>query len=813
MNQIRIMSKNRLFPVAEDLYGLFYEDINRAGDSGIYPEMLRNRSFEDSLVPEGCTLCEETGQFITPTGWVGEFHGGEGLSRWKEQWPPTEIPAWYSCGDVTMKVERHDTLNRVRKCSLSVEYRENQASIYNIGYDGIYAEAEKGMRLFLFAKSLSGEAAVRVALKTESGEILCEEELMLKEGEYQSVEVTLIPRGNCDRAYLHLIGNAGCSSRIGYISLMPEDTWKGHGLRKDIIEKLEGLHPRFMRYPGGCIVEGYTKANALRFSQLMGPVWERPSTFLLWFYRTTNGFGYREFLQLCEDMNMAAMYVINCGMTCQARKPDFFDPVEMEELYQECTDAIDYAIAPTETEMGSKRAADGHPAPYALKYIEIGNENRDEPYFKNYEWFYQRLKKRYPQLIFISNCHTETVGLPTEVVDEHYYSDLDFFVYHHDMYDGYDRKGPKIFVGEYAVTAGEYPSSLAAALGEGAFLTGIERNQDIVELTSYAPMLLNEKYMCWKPDLIVFNNHESYGIPSYYLQQMFAASRGTHVVQMETLSEQIFLEEPGQAGIWACGAGVQINRLAVNQHAVEAIQEVPALFQPVYPFQKNADGWESAAEGMSYGLLGTQKYDGACTVEAELSVRKGSSAGLSVGNRLIARGLSTEERLKLNYEGLVSYCWRIEGGTSAVYMVRREKTDQLCISVPLELDDGRHHWKMTWGDHGFTCSVDGNVIHEAVPAAQMPLITASATVDETDGDVIVKLVNISDEPQPVKVLTDIVVAPTINTLILTSDRKTDQNTMEEPEKVIPKAGTCDMTDGVYQAPANSVNILRIHTKS
>ena len=184
-----------------------------------------------------------------------------------------------------------------------------------------------------------------------------------------------------------------------------------------------------------------------------------------------------------------------------------------------------------------------------------------------------------------------------------------------------------------------------------------------------------------------------------------------------------------------------------------------------------------------------------------------------MGNRLIARGLSTEERLKLNYEGLVSYCWRIEGGTSAVYMVRREKTDQLCISVPLELDDGRHHWKMTWGDHGFTCSVDGNVIHEAVPAAQMPLITASATVDETDGDVIVKLVNISDEPQPVKVLTDIVVAPTINTLILTSDRKTDQNTMEEPEKVIPKAGTCDMTDGVYQAPANSVNILRIHTKS
>lgn len=827
MNAVEVKSRQVRFPVAEDLYGLFYEDINRSGDSGLYPELLRNRSFEDSLTPEECTLDETGEHFVTPTGWVGEFNGGEGLKRWSAGWAPTPVPAWYLEGEGQMELNRKDTLNPNRKCSLDVFFA-GAASLYNIGYAGISVRKGEALHFYLFAKipgeghlrspSNSDSAAekpeaevmVTASLRDEAGRTYASAAITMKNGEFTRGDCRLTPDADGDHLQFHLSAAAGTTIRLGFVSLMPEDTYLGHGLRWDLVEKLAGLHPKFMRFPGGCIVEGVTKSNALRFSQMIGPVWERPSNFLLWFYRTTNGFGYHEFLQLCEDLGMAAMYVVNCGITCQARKPDFFVGEEREALYQECVDAIEYAIAPVGTPMGDKRAAAGHPEPFDLKYIEIGNENRDEPYFQAYRWFYDRLKKAYPQIIYVSNCHTEEAELPTEVVDEHYYSDLDFFVCHHDLYDRYSRTGPKIFVGEYAVTVGEYQSAMAAALGEGAFLTGIERNQDVVALTSYAPLLLNENFMSWTPDLIVFNGKKSYGIPSYYLQRMFAENRGTHVVEETVISDRVYLDPPGWAGIYAEGPGCRFRNCSVNQVRQNAAKEVPTMFQPVFPFLCQGDGWVSG-DGISYSLFDSEQWT-EIEFQADVQMGMGGAAALTMGNRLIARGYAAKDQLPLTYEGLVYYAWKIQDSKSALYVVRREKTDRISPLVEVSLKSGEHHWSVEWKNHCFTCRIDGEVIHQNVEAASMPVITASAVVDQKKGDIIVKLVNTADEALEIPIYLDVPVESLAEAEVLAAARKTERNSMEEPERVAPRKVMLEDSgmDSVYHAPGNSVSVIRYH---
>lgn len=812
MNRIQIRTKDRKFPVAKDLYGLFFEDINRSGDSGLYPEQLRNRSFEDSLIPEECTLNDDGVNFTTPTGWVCEFNGGEGLARWTRGMPKTPIPAWYAGDGAAMSLNMGDTLNHNRKCSLDITFDANGGSVHNVGYAGINAKAGEEYRFFFFAKAIGDSSVVTFSLEGEDGTVYDTVDFQILTGGFARYDHLFQSSGTDRKARLVIRGKAG-AIRLGFISLMPADTYKGreNGLRKDVVEMLKGLHPTFMRFPGGCIVEGYSKENAVRFSQMIGPVWERPSNYLLWFYRTTNGFGYHEYLLLCEDLGMSAMYVANCGLTCQGRKPDLWVGDELEDMYQECVAAIEYAIAPVGTKYGDMRAAAGHPEPFDLKYLEIGNENLGEDYNVRYKMFYDRLKAAYPQLIYISNTHTEEDGLPTEVADEHFYSDLEFFVSHHERYDSYDRSGPEIFVGEYAVTVGDNMSSLGAAIGEAAFLTGIERNQDIVTLTAYAPMMLNEDFMSWIPDLIVYNNDKVYGVPSYYALQMFAKHRGTEVVGSDVEADIKYLDFPGKTGIGAEKPGAVFQNITIDGERCKDYINIPGNFRAVGEFE-GKDGVFTSISDNAYALVDQQERK-LFTLEAEVKVAKDNAATLSIWNYTSDGGYAAEDERSVVYDGLVFYMWKIENGVSCVY-AKKGRPEALVESVELNIDfNVFNSYKIVTNDTGFDCYVNGEKVH-SVTMVSMPVYTASTTVDDNTNEVVLKLVNPMDETLNIPVSFDCDVTDTATVEILTGDGKTAKNTMEDRECVVPEEWTISgiANPYTYAAPANSISIIRFKMK-
>lgn len=543
MSKLKIKTKERRFETARDLYGIFFEDINRAGDGGLYPEMLRNRSFEDSVLPEGYIQQEDGIHVKTVSGWLDEFCNGEGLCRWVKgnNIPETEIPAWYT-HNAKMELELTDTLNEHRDAALRIQF-EKDGSLTNTGYCGISVKAGESYSLYLFAKAKE-EIGLDVAIEYQ-GKVLTGNSLVVSGQEYTRYDMKLTAAEDCHEAQLTISCKEGGEILLGFISLMPDNTYMGHGLRTDLVEKLKGMSPKFMRFPGGCIVEGTTPSTAMRFRDTVGPAWERPSKLFLWHYRSTLGLGFHEYLQLCEDLGMEPMYVCNCGMTCQGRKSVLLEGEALDEMVQDTLDAIEYAIGSKESKWGRLRASMGHPEPFKMTYLEIGNENWGPDYEKRYNMIYKKVKELYPQIKTIANEHVEKNGCPAECVDEHFYNTTEFFAEHVNYYDDYDRKGPKIFVGEVAVNEGNYMGQLYAALGEAAFLMGIEKNQDIVTLASYAPLFENVNYRAWYPNLIRFNNHQSLGIPTYYVWKMFGQNRGEYVVRSEDEGGQCSLEEFG----------------------------------------------------------------------------------------------------------------------------------------------------------------------------------------------------------------------------------------------------------------------------
>ena len=543
MSKLKIKTKERRFETARDLYGIFFEDINRAGDGGLYPEMLRNRSFEDSVLPEGYIQQEDGIHVKTVSGWLDEFCNGEGLCRWVKgnNISETEIPAWYT-HNAKMELELTDTLNEHRDAALRMQF-EKDGSLTNTGYCGISVKAGESYSLYLFAKAKE-EIGLDVAIEYQ-GKVLTGNSLVVSGQEYTRYDMKLTAAEDCHEAQLTISCKEGGEILLGFISLMPDNTYMGHGLRTDLVEKLKGMSPKFMRFPGGCIVEGTTPSTAMRFRDTVGPAWERPSKLFLWHYRSTLGLGFHEYLQLCEDLGMEPMYVCNCGMTCQGRKSVLLEGEALDEMVQDTLDAIEYAIGSKESKWGRLRASMGHPDPFKMTYLEIGNENWGPDYEKRYNMIYKKVKELYPQIKTIANEHVEKNGCPAECVDEHFYNTTEFFAERVNYYDDYDRKGPKIFVGEVAVNEGNYMGQLYAALGEAAFLMGIEKNQDIVTLASYAPLFENVNYRAWYPNLIRFNNHQSLGIPTYYVWKMFGENRGEYVVRSEDEGGQCSLEEFG----------------------------------------------------------------------------------------------------------------------------------------------------------------------------------------------------------------------------------------------------------------------------
>ena len=521
--------------MSDILYGLFFEDINYGADGGLYAELLQNRSFEyeDILNPQ------TTDHY---TGW------GFNLAA-------------DAYGTVTVQTE--EPLNANNPTYMRVNCIQGEYRFANLGYQstvttgGIPVEKGSKYRCFVWMRNAGDfEGTVEIALTLRTGKSIAVPKRFELADEWQKYELTFTSSYTED-AVLSFIMHGTGSIDIDMASLMPADAygadWPGGGLRADLVQALKDLNPSFLRFPGGCIIEGsYYQSNFYDWKDTVGPVEERQENFNTWGYMQSYGLGYYEYFMLAEAIGAEPLPVVHAGLLCQNRevREDNLTLEEVEAYAQDILDLIEFANGDMTTTWGALRAEMGHPEPFNLKYIGIGNENFDIVYWERFDILYDIVKAAYPEIMIVSSAGAWADGAAYDqawstirrnyadtIVDEHYYMSGDWFLSNVGRYDSYPRT-TRVFVGEYAaheegVNGGRRPNSLYAAVCEAAYLTGIERNSDVVAMASYAPLLAREGMQQWAPNLIWFNAREVLLTPNYYVQQMFATTVGDQVVDSD----------------------------------------------------------------------------------------------------------------------------------------------------------------------------------------------------------------------------------------------------------------------------------------
>ncbi|MDP2886342.1 MAG: alpha-L-arabinofuranosidase C-terminal domain-containing protein, partial [Ignavibacteria bacterium] len=572
---------------------------------------------------------------------------------------------------------------------------------------------------------------------------------------------------------------------------------------------LSGMQPSFVRFPGGCWVEGDNLRLSYRWKQTIGDIAERRYQENIWQYFSTNGLGFHEYLQMCEDLDAEPLFVINCGMSHRETVPLY----EMKPWVQDALDALEYANGSVDTRWGSLRAKNGHPAPFRMKYMEIGNENGGEAYAERYALFHDAIKARYPNVHLIANVWGGyPKNRPVELIDEHYYSSPKFFIDNANRYDSYDRKGPKVYVGEYAVTEGCGNGNLRAALAEAAFMTGMERNSDVVTMASYAPLFANVNYKKWNPDLINFNGSLAYGTPSYYVQQLFSRTRGDVVLRSD-LQVQDLPPEPPSARNGKIGVGTWNTQAEFKD--ITVTKDGKALYAS--DFESGAKGWNP--------LSGEWKLaEGALRQSGQGSNRRtvaGDTSWLDYTYTLKARKLGGAEGFLILFSVKDDnnwVWWNIGGWGNTQHALEYSEGDGKSIlgkSVPGTVESGRwYDVKIELSRQRIKCFLDGQLIHDATYDLT-PLKPLHAVVSRTSasGEIIVKVVNVSKQAIDTRITIDGVasVEPNGEASVLTSADPRDENTIAEPLKIVPRTTPVEgiAKEFQYTFAPNSVTIMRL----
>ncbi len=821
MGRIVVKTAEKRIPVTRNLYGIFIEDINRAGDGGLYPEMIRNRTFEDSIPPKDCTAVDNGYAIVSDSGWRDEFNHGEGLSRWvrDNNTAYTSIPAWY-CQGARMELDTGDTLNRHRQAALSVAFQKG-GCIWNTGYCGIPQRAGASYVFYMFVKS-DEEKKLTVSIK-KGDQTFCSTEFVVSGEKYCRYDAVLTAIEDSTDAKLEICCHDGGEIKFGFISLMPADTYRGHGLRKDIVEKLKALNPKFLRFPGGCIVEGFSPATAMCFRNTVGPVWERPGHLLMWHYRTYNGLGFHEYLQLCEDLDMEPLYVFNCGMTCQARNSVLMEGQALEDMIQDTLDAIEYAVGTEDSKWGRLRAEMGHPEPFKMNYLEIGNENSGPDYEERYLRCYEAIHQRYPWIKFVANTHVEEHGLPVDIVDEHFYNTAEYFAENTHYYDNYDREGPEIFLGEVSVVRG-YVGQLYGALGEAAFLIGAERNQDVVSFISYAPLLENVNYNAWFPNMIRFNNSESFAIPSYYVWKLFGNNRGEYVVNSIEETKDIYRPVKGMGSIMGA-PGLRFRNSKWNGKEVKVTHELMGRAEArADGFCVTAPDEEQIEESRKISRIDPEKVflvfgeeevtEG--IFEIEVFADPGREITIGVYSSRVPKQVyvsdETDPPRDWNAQNVNPFLWKIKDGISTFEEKAFPNCIELSAAAKAELKIGEfNQFRYEVNGKEMLLYLNGKLLHEAsVPAFK----ALTSIAGDTDSEIIIKVVNMSEEDDEIEILLDCDVEDDYEAYVV-SGEKTAENSFERPQNV------CDVIHRLtgsarkfaYKAPALSANVIRLKKRT
>lgn len=773
--------------VSDYQYGLFFEEINHAGDGGLYAELIRNRSFEDNA--------------NTPEYWSAVKREGQ---------------------TVNLSIYKSKLLNSAQQTCLRMTVSgvdlSKKAGVFNSGFWGMHFVTDSIYTLSVWVKansSLNGKLygqLQKVDGSTASDEIQLEGDL--KSNDWVKLTAKIKATADCVDGRLALLSSGNGVYYIDVASLMPA-TWKGrsNGLRPDLAQLLHDTHPSFLRFPGGCYVEGQDSYdNAFRWKSTLGPIEERPGHWNNnWHYRSSDGLGYDEYLQLCEDLNAAPMFVVNVGLGHGFTVP--FEQVDT--LVQNTLDAIEYANGDETTEWGRRRIANGHKEPYNLKFIEVGNENgqleaRFE-YSRRYAKFYQAIHEKYPDIVVIGNVEawgTDSpewvLDSPVDLVDEHYYRSYQWMRNNYNKYDRYNRT-IGVYNGEYAANSGNYGKygNLNSALGEAIYMLGMEKNSDVCKMASFAPIFTHEKDPLWAYDMIHFNAAQNFCTPSYYVQKLLGNNLGKQNLKW-TETGNVVDKIDCKIGLGAWNTQVAYDDVEVTDG------EGKVLLADDFSSQTQ-QGWK-AGQGNWNVTDGSLKQNNNETNCTNINTQVLSNSHYVYKLRAQKTGGDEGFLVIFNYEDADNYSWWNLGGWNNTShgvecCVNGSKTTIATTSGSIET--GRwYDIEIDVDGNQVTCKLDGQQIHQfSLPANQ--LLYQSAQLDESKGLLYLKVVNPNPQAATLGLNFKNMKVSDGTVVCLKSAQGTDENTMEEPNLVVP---TNEQTVGdvsKLDIPAYSLNVYKL----
>ena len=530
--KLTVVADKPIAAIAPTMWGVFFEDINFGADGGLYAELVKNRSFEFPIAMMG----------------------------WDEE------RVNYQKGSILI-INKSDNSSNSRFARVTINNAEGNFSLANEGFRGMGFHKEKQYDFSMMIRTNgTNNIKIKVQLLNNTGKVIADGSVEnfgndpIATG-WKKFSTTITTSDTAQRGKLNLVFEGQGVIDIDMISLFPHDTWKNRqgGLRKDLVQKIADLKPGFVRFPGGCIVEGRELTNRYQWKKTVGNVVDRKLIMNRWNvefprrsaadYYQTFGLGFYEYFLLSEDIGAEPLPILNCGMACQFNSAEVVAMDELQPYIDDALDLVEFANGPVTTKWGKLRSDMGHPAPFNMKFIGVGNEQWEPQYIERYKVFEKAILSKYPDIKIVSGAGPYAEGeyfnyawkelkqLKPSLIDEHYYKSPKWFLSNASRYDNYERTGPKVFAGEYAAHSKDNPDAESrnnweSALAEAAFMTGLERNADVVQMCSYAPLFAHVDAWQWRPDLIWFDNLNSMATPNYYVQKLFSTNKGTYVVSI-----------------------------------------------------------------------------------------------------------------------------------------------------------------------------------------------------------------------------------------------------------------------------------------
>jgi alpha-L-arabinofuranosidase len=783
--------------IADTMYGVFFEDINDAADGGLYAELVRNRSFE--------FLPVDNPSYNGLTAWTPTAESG-------------------GAGAAT-PVDDGARLNDRNRTYLELALNNppgGRFGVTNAGYNNGFA-LKRGARYdFSVWARTDSPTGTAVTVGVTGAERV---RLTVRGNAWKRYTATIRATSTTDAGRLSVLAGGAGTLRLDMVSLMPRDTFKGHGLRRDLAEKVAALHPGFLRFPGGCLVNtgsmyGSARARSYQWKDTVGPVETRPTNANFWGYNQSYGLGYYEYLQFAEDIGAMPLPVVPALVTGCGQNRATDDEALLRRYIQDTLDLIEFANGPVRSTWGGLRARMGHPRPFGLTHIAVGNEeNLPDAYFANFLRFRAAINAAYPGITVVSNSGPDDQGATfdqlwamnkaagTAMVDEHYYNSPAWFLGNNRRYDGYDRAGPKVFLGEYA----SLDDKLANSLAEAAYMTGLERNADIVRMASYAPLFANVDNVQWTPDMIWFDNDESWGSTSYQVQKLFMNNVGDRVVPSRSTGPVVGPKPiTGAIGLstWATAAAYDDVRVTSPDGT--------ALFSD--DFTDGAGQWTPVENRGSWAVT-DGAYRQSDTVALDTLVKAGNITATDYDLELKATKLAGAEGFLVAFgvqESGELYWWNLGGWNNTQGAIQKGAggAKEIVLAKPNTIETGKtYDIRISVRGTAVTLYLDGAEWGSFVDDQVTEPFAQVVTRDDATGDLIVKVVNAQDTPAVTTVrLGRRAVAGRARMTVITGDPQAVNTRTDQPIRPVTSTVAGIAPTFTRTFAANSVTFLRIRTR-